>query len=211
MSDRVSDQCQHDFCSRTFFLIYSVRCVILPFLFAKPVPKTLNRKCVNIYTNMIDAIVVDVLLVCTKTLPRGIHLSPDSPHNEPEKQNFDLSFVVSLDNCWTNSRVAGDLTWRLFDVTPILTLCEGTAGYILLTKGQWCWTWMLSLMSAWPNGWANSRTVVDWRPHDAQITSMYWATWPSAWKAQVHLKKSRWRKLVHIVKTDTEKKVCIAE
>ena len=42
MSDRVSDQCQHDFCSRTFFLIYSVRCVILQFLFAKPVPKTLN-------------------------------------------------------------------------------------------------------------------------------------------------------------------------
>ena len=42
MSDRVSDQCQHDFCSRTFFLIYSIRCVTLPFLFAKPVPKTLN-------------------------------------------------------------------------------------------------------------------------------------------------------------------------
>ena len=36
--------------------------------------------------------------------------------------------------------VAGDLTWHLFDVTPILTLCEGTAEYILLTKGQWCRT-----------------------------------------------------------------------
>ena len=43
-------------------------------------------------------------------------------------------------NCWTNSRVAGDLTWRKFDVIPILTLCEETAEYILLTKGQWCWT-----------------------------------------------------------------------
>ena len=42
MSDRVSYQCQHDFCSRTFFLIYSVRCVPLPFLFAKPVSKTLH-------------------------------------------------------------------------------------------------------------------------------------------------------------------------
>ena len=46
MSDRVSDQCQHDFCSRTFFLIDSVRCVTLPFLFAKPVPK--NSQCVSV-------------------------------------------------------------------------------------------------------------------------------------------------------------------
>ena len=42
MSDRVSDHCQRDFCSRIFFLIYSVRCVTLSFLFAKPVPKTLS-------------------------------------------------------------------------------------------------------------------------------------------------------------------------
>ena len=68
MSDRVSDQCQHNFCSRTFFLIYSVRCVTLPFLFAKPVPKFLNVEVCKIYTNMIDAIVVDVLLICKKTL-----------------------------------------------------------------------------------------------------------------------------------------------
>ena len=68
MSDRVSDQCQHDFCSRTFFLFYSVRCVTLPFLFAKPLSKTLNAKVCKIYTNMIDAIVVDVLVLCTKTL-----------------------------------------------------------------------------------------------------------------------------------------------
>ena len=52
---------------------------------------------------MIDAIVVDMLLVCTKTLlelpafSEGIQLTPDSPHNEPEMQSFDLSFVISLD------------------------------------------------------------------------------------------------------------------
>ena len=53
---------------------------------------------------MIDAIVVDVLFVCTKTLLElpafsegEIHLSPYSPHYEPEMQSFDLSFVISLD------------------------------------------------------------------------------------------------------------------
>ena len=52
---------------------------------------------------MIDDIVVDVLLVCTKTLldlpafSEGNPSVTDSPHNEPEMQSFDLPFVISLD------------------------------------------------------------------------------------------------------------------
>ena len=86
------------------------------------------------------------LLNC-RLFTRGIHRSPDSPHNEPEMQSFDFSFVISLDKLLDqlSSRRWFHLTvrWRHCN-TVRLTLCEGTAKYIPLTKGQWCWTYIVS-------------------------------------------------------------------
>ena len=44
----------------------------------------------------IQLLAQQLIEVNDKEIPRGIHLSPDSPHNEPEMQSFDLSFVISL-------------------------------------------------------------------------------------------------------------------
>ena len=58
---------------------------------------------------MIDVIAVDVLLVCMASWyenaswiagpfrGESIDRSMDSPHNAPEMQSFDFSFVISLD------------------------------------------------------------------------------------------------------------------
>ena len=44
---------------------------------------------------------------------RGIHRSPDSPHNGPEIRSFVFPLVLGWTSCWTKSRFDGYLTWRL--------------------------------------------------------------------------------------------------
>ena len=59
---RVSNQCQHGFCFRTIFLdLFCLMCN-LAIVIHKICTKIFSRR--KIYTNMIDAIVVDLLLVC---------------------------------------------------------------------------------------------------------------------------------------------------
>ena len=79
---------------------------------------------------MIDAIVVDVLLVCMTLWHENASwiacsfLEESIGHRilltmNQECRALIFTLLWSWINCWTNNRVTGDLTWHLCDVTPI--------------------------------------------------------------------------------------------